>query len=128
MDTKIMTLLLILFALFSESCHLFESVDETENVAVYFNESNVSVYEGGLGSFSLRVEPPDGLPYYTVDYEILNEEIAVIFRADRRGVVFSGRKEGSTVITAKIGNAEAKAVINVFRNYPLTVLKRSIYE
>jgi len=114
MDTKIAILLLILFSLISASCHLFENVDETENVAVYFNESNVSVYEGGLGSLSLRIEPPDGLPYYTVDYKILNEEIAVIFRADRRGVVFSGRKKGSTVITAKIGNAEAKAVINVF--------------
>jgi hypothetical protein len=115
MDTKIIVLLLILFALFSGSCHLFENVDETENVAVYFNETNVSVYEGGLGSLSLRIEPPDGLPYYTVDYAILNEEIAAIFRADRRGVVFSGRKAGSTVITAKIKNAEAKAVINVFK-------------
>jgi hypothetical protein len=115
MGAKIIILLLISCALFSGSCHLFGNVDETENVAVYFNESNVSVYEGGLASLSLRVEPPDGLPYYTVDYEILNQEIAVIFRADRRGVVFSGRKEGSTVITAKIGNAEAKAVINVFK-------------
>jgi hypothetical protein len=106
--------MLIFFALFSESCHLFENVDETEKVAVYFNESNVSVYEGGLGSLSLRIEPPDELAYYTVDYKILNEEIAAIFRADRRGVVFSGRKKGSTIITAKIGNAEAKAVINVF--------------
>jgi len=115
MDTKITALLLIFFALFSGSCHLFDDVDKTENVAVYFNESNVSVYEGGLGSLSLRIEPPDGLPYYTVNYEILNGEIAAIFRADRRGVVFSGRKEGSTVITAKIGNAEAKAVINVLK-------------
>jgi len=115
MGAKIIMLLLIFFALFSGSCHLFDDVDDTENVAVYFNESNVSVYEGGLGSLSLRIEPPDGLPRYTVDYEILNEEIAAIFRADRRGVVFSGRKEGSTVITAKIGKAEAKAVINVFK-------------
>jgi len=115
MGTKITALLLIFFSLFSGSCHLFDDADETENVAVYFNESNVSVYEGGLGSLSLRIEPPDGLPYYTVDYKILNEEIAAIFRADRRGVVFSGRKEGSTVITAKIKNAEAKAVINVFK-------------
>jgi len=115
MGAKITSLLLILFALFSGSCHLFDNVDDTENVAVYFNESNVSVYEGGLGSLSLRIEPPDGLSYYTVNYEILNEEIAAIFRADRRGVVFSGRKEGSTVITAKIGKAEAKAVINVFK-------------
>jgi len=114
MDTKIIALLLILFALFSASCHMFENADETKNVAVYFNETNVSVYEGGLGSLSLRIEPPDGLPYYTVDYAILNEEIAMIFRADRRGVVFAGKKAGSTVITAKIGNAEAKAVINVF--------------
>lgn len=115
MGTKIIMLLLTFFALFSGSCHLFDNADDTENVAVYFNESNVSVYEGGLGSLSLRIEPPDGLPYYTVDYKILNEEIAAIFRADRRGVVFSGRKEGSTVITAKIGNAEAKAVINVLK-------------
>jgi hypothetical protein len=110
MDTKIVALL----ALFLSACHLFDA-DETQNVAVYFNESNVSVYEGGLGSLSLRIEPPDVLSYYAVDYTILNEEIAVIFRADRRGVVFSGRKEGSTVITASIGNAEAKAVINVFK-------------
>ena len=111
MDTKIMMLL----ALFLTSCHLFDAVDETQNVAIYFDESNVSVYEGGLGSLSLRIEPPDILSYYTVDYAILNEEIAVIFRADRRGVVFSGRKEGSTIITASVSNAEAKAVINVFK-------------
>jgi len=111
MDTKVIALLALLLG----SCHLFDAVDETQNVAVYFNESNVSVYEGGLGSLSLRIEPPDILSYYTVDYAILNEEIAVIFRADRRGVVFSGRKEGSTVITASVGNAEAKAVVNVFK-------------
>jgi len=111
MDTKIMVILL----LFLGSCHIFDSVDDTQNVSVYFNESNVSVYEGGLGSLSLRIEPPDRLPYYTVEYKILNEEVAVIFRADRRGVVFSGRKEGATVITATIGDAEAKAVINVFK-------------
>jgi len=110
MDTKVVVLL----ALFLGSCHLFDA-DETQNVAVYFNESNVSVFEGGLGSLSLRIEPPDTLSYYTVDYSILNEEVAVVFRADRRGVVFSGRKEGSTVITASVGNAEAKAVINVFK-------------
>ena len=110
MDTKI----IILLALFLGSCHIFDA-DETQSVAVYFNESNVSVYEGGLGSLSLRIEPPDVLLDNTVEYSILNEEIAVVFRADRRGVVFSGRKEGSTVITASIGNAEAKAVINVFK-------------
>jgi hypothetical protein len=111
MDTKVVVLLALLLS----SCHLFDAVDETQNVAVYFDESNVSVYEGGFGSLSLRIEPPDILSYYTVDYTILNEEIAVIFRADRRGVVFSGRNEGSTVITASVGNAEAKAVINVFK-------------
>jgi len=123
MDTKTMVAFALarLFALMLapilsvSSCHLFDEVDDTQNVAVYFNESNVSVYEGGLGSLSLRIEPPDVLSYYTVNYTITNEEIAVIFRADRRGVVFSGRKEGSTVISASVGNAEAKAVINVFK-------------
>jgi hypothetical protein len=108
-------ILLILLTIIQASCHLFDHIDETRNVAVYFNETNVSVYEGGFGSFSLRIEPADALPYHAVDYTILNEEVAVIFRADRRGVVFSGRNEGSTVITATIGRAEAKAVINVFK-------------
>ena len=106
---------IIILTIFPVSCHLFYRGDDAQNVAVYFNETNVSVYEGGFGSFSLRIEPPDGLPYQTVDYQILNEEIAVIFRADRRGVIFSGRKEGSTVIVAAIGGAEAKAVINVYK-------------
>jgi hypothetical protein len=113
MGAKIIVLIILMF--FFISCHLFDRVDDAQNVAVYFNETNVSVYEGGLGSLSLRIEPPDGLLYRPVDYRILNEEIAVIFRADRRGVVFSGKKEGSTLITAVIGNAEAKAVINVFK-------------
>jgi hypothetical protein len=114
MDTKI-TVVIIILAILNVSCHLFYRVDDPQNVAVYFNETNVSVYEGGLGSLSLRLEPPDGLPYYAVDYQILNEEIAVVFRADRRGVVFLGKKEGSTLITAMIGKAEAKAVINVYK-------------
>jgi len=113
MDTKVIAAFALMISV--SSCHLFDAVDETQNVAVYFNESNVSVYEGGLGSLSLRIEPPDVLTYYAVEYKILNEEVAVIFRADRRGVVFSGRKEGSTVISASVGNAEAKAVINVFK-------------
>jgi hypothetical protein len=114
MGSKII-ILLIIITILSGSCHLFDHVDDAQNVAVYFNETNVSVYEGGLGSLSLRLEPSDALPYHAVDYEILNDEIAVIFRADRRGVVFSGKKEGSTVITATIGSASAKAVINVFK-------------
>ena len=111
MDTKIV----IVLALFLSSCHMFDAADETQSVAVFFNESNVAVYEGGLGSLSLRVEPTDILSNYTVEYKILNEEVAVIFRADMRGVVFSGRKEGATVITATIGDAEAKAVISVLK-------------
>jgi len=117
MGTKVMAALVFALALMASvsSCHIFDADDETQDVAVYFNESNVSVYEGGLGSLSLRIEPMDVLAYYPVNYAILNEEIAVIFRADRRGVVFSGRKEGSTVISASVGNAEAKAVINVYK-------------
>jgi hypothetical protein len=114
MGAKIINILL-LSVIMNGSCHLFDHNDSAQNVAVYFNETNVSVYEGGLGSLSLRIEPPDALPYNAVDYRILNEETAVIFRADRRGVVFSGRSEGSTLITATIGGASAKAVINVFK-------------
>jgi hypothetical protein len=97
------------------SCHLFDDNTSIETVAVFFNETNVSVYEGGLASVSLRVEPMDVLEYNNVLYSIGNEEIAVIYRADKRGCVFVGRSEGSTVLSARIKDAEAKMVITVIK-------------
>jgi len=95
------------------ACHLFEDNREMDSVAVYFNESNVTVFEGGLGSVTLRIDPADALANANVEYEMGNEEVAVIYRADKRGCVFYGKKEGSTVLTARIRNAEAKMVVTV---------------
>jgi hypothetical protein len=97
------------------SCHLFDDNTSIDTVAIYFNETNVSVFEGGLASVSLRVEPPDVLEYNNVSYSISNEEIAIIYRADKRGCVFAGRSEGSTVLSARIKDAEARMVINVIK-------------
>jgi len=99
-------------------CHFFDDDREMDAVAVYFDESNVTVFEGGLGSVTLRVEPADALAYGNVEYEIGNEDVAAIYKADKRGCVFYGRKAGSTVLTARIkggagGVAEAKMVITV---------------
>jgi len=103
------------------SCHLFEDNRNMDTVAVYFDESNVTVFEGGLGSVTLRVEPADTLVNVNVEYEISNEEVAVIYKADKRGCVFYGKKAGSTVLTARIrsggtGGAGAKMVITVLSN------------
>ena len=108
-------------ALCLPACHLFEDNRDMDTVAVYFDESNVTVFEGGLGSVTLRVEPSDALANGNVVYEIGNEEVAVIYRADKRGCVFFGKKQGSTVLTARIrgaggGVAEAKMVITVLPN------------
>jgi hypothetical protein len=94
-------------------CHLFDQYNELSTVAVYFDPANIEIFTGGLGSLQVRVEPSDSLEYYDVVYEVLNEDVAVIYRADNRGVVFSGYGAGSTVITARIREAEAKAVITV---------------
>jgi hypothetical protein len=103
------------------SCHLFDDNREMDTVAVYFNESNVTVFEGGLASVSLRVEPGEALANGNVEYEIGNEEVAVIYRADKRGCVFYGKQKGSTVLAARVrgaggGVAEAKMVITVLSN------------
>jgi len=106
------------------ACHLFEDNRDMDTVAVYFDESNVTVFEGGLGSVTLRVEPIEALANSNVVYEIGNEEVAVIYRADKRGCVFYGKNAGSTVLTARIrgsgggagGVAEAKMVITVLSN------------
>jgi len=102
------------------ACHLFDDTKEMDTVAVYFDESNVTVFEGSLGSVTLRVEPADALAYSNVQYEMGSEDVAAIYRADKRGCVFYGKKEGSTVLTARIrgagGVAEAKMVVTVLPN------------
>ena len=121
---RVMVLAVIIVCCLS-SCHLFEDNRDMDTVAVYFDESNVTVFEGGLGSVTLRVEPADALANSNVEYEISNEEVAVIYKADKRGCVFYGKKEGSTVLTARIkgaggaggaGSAGAKMVITVLSN------------
>jgi len=98
------------------ACHLFDDTKEIDAAAVYFDESNVTVFEGGLGSVTLRVDPPDALAGGNVEYEIGNQEVAVIFKADKRGCVFHGIKKGSTVLIARFKGAEAKMVITVLEN------------
>ena len=108
-------------ALCLPACHLFDDNRDMDTVAVYFDESNVTVFEGGLASVTLRVEPTDALANSNVVYEMSNEEVAVIYRADKRGCVFYGKNAGSTVLMARIrgaggGVAEAKMVITVLPN------------
>ncbi|MCL2762323.1 MAG: hypothetical protein FWD36_03820 [Treponema sp.] len=98
------------------SCHLFDDYSVDDTVALFFNETNVSVFEGGMASVSLRVEPTTVLEGNNVLYSISNEDVAVIYRADKRGCVFIGRSEGAAVLTARLKEAEAKMVITVLKN------------
>ena len=113
MKRPIPTAFLLAAVMTAVSCHLLEDHSTLESVQLFFDESNVSVFEGGLGSVSLRVEPPDALTYKNVIYSIGNEDIASIYRADKRGCVFYGKREGSTVLTASVSDAEVKMVITV---------------
>jgi len=67
----------------------------------------------------LRVDPTDALIFGNVQYEIGNEDVAAIYKADKRSCVFLGMKKGSTVLTARlravggVGSAEAKMVVTV---------------
>jgi len=112
---RVMMLCAIAFCCLT-ACHFFDDSREMDAVAIYFDESNVTVFEGGLGSVTLRVEPADALTSGNVRYEMSNEEVAAIYRADKRGCVFYGKKAGSTVLTARIRGAEAKMVVTVLTN------------
>jgi len=113
---KILKMLLVITICYLSACHLLDGDREMDTVAVYFDESNVTVFEGGLGAVTLRIEPADALVNGNVEYEMGNEEVAVIYRADKRGCVFYGKKQGSTVLTARIRGAEAKTVVTVLSN------------
>jgi len=104
----------LVFAASVSSCHFFDKEPETDHLNIYFDESNASAFVDGLGSLSLRIDPPDEGEYLMVEYEVLNDKVARIFQANRQGVVFYGVAEGSTVMYAIVGNARASAVINIF--------------
>ena len=112
---KCICVMLSVSLLMLSSCHFFEDYSVNDTVTIFFNETNVSVFEGGMGSVSLRVEPTTVLEGNNVFYSISNEAIAAVYRADKRGCVFIGKAEGSTVLTARLKNAEAKMVITVFK-------------
>jgi len=96
------------------SCHFFDKEPGTDHLNIYFDESSASAFVDGMGSLSLRIEPPDEGAYLKVEYEVLNDKVARIFQANRQGVVFYGVAEGSTIMYAIVGDTKASAVINVF--------------
>jgi hypothetical protein len=101
------------------SCHLFDREETLDTVKIYFEQSNVSILgTNGICSLTLTIDPPDVLPYYDVEYKSSNDDVAAVVKQDRRGCVVLGKKLGSVVITAEIGDAVAKAVVNVIDYNP----------
>jgi len=114
-NRMVRVLAVIMAAVLLGSCHMFEDRTTMDDVAVEFDQSNVSVFEGGLGAVTLKVTPQDAIASKDVKWNIGNEEVAVIYQADKRGCVFYGLKAGSTTLTANVKDAQAAMVVTVLK-------------
>jgi hypothetical protein len=116
MKKKGLKLALILLSILIMNCHLLQNEENADEIDIYFMESNVSIIGvEGIASLTLKIEPAEKMIGYNVEYEVSNENIAVIIKADRRGCVLMAKDIGSVIVTARVLNAEAKAVVNVIK-------------
>jgi hypothetical protein len=106
----------VILAVLLANCHVFDDWGDEADVVMKFEDNNLTIMKGGLANFVLKIEPPDAYENLGVSYEISNKSVGVIYRGDRNGVLISGIGEGSCIITAKLGDVEARGVLTVTEN------------
>jgi outer membrane lipopolysaccharide assembly protein LptE/RlpB len=106
---KILILCLVCTAL--GGCHWFAS--EEEDFIFHFNESMVTVEVGMMGALYLTVDPVSMLQDYRLKYTI--DEISVVTIRDysNNSVLFTGKSQGSAILTAELAGKKTQAVITV---------------
>jgi len=106
-------LTLIIFSFIFAGCHMFDTWEKAEDVKIYFEDPNLTVMEGGLAYFVLKIEPEDARGNVGVEYEVINKRVGQVYNGNRKGVIVTAKEEGSCTITAWLGDAKAEAVLTV---------------
>jgi len=105
--------LLVLSIFIIVSCHIFDNPPEDTRVNMFFEQTSIGVYVDQQAMAVLKIEPPDGLEKYSIEFSIINPNYATIFSSTRNSVVIVGRQQGQTLLTARAGGNTAETIINV---------------
>jgi len=114
MKEKIKLIVTVVVVIIFGGCHIFGDPRPDLDIILYFEQSQIGVGIGGMAVGVLKVEPPEGLRnHQRVEYSIANSDIAAIHSSTRNSVTVVGRREGQTLLTAKVGGNEAMTVVSV---------------
>lgn len=93
----------------------FNFIDGVDNYieTVNFQSENYQIMSGNIQICNIVVNPTDAIDYYDTEFLISNTEVAFIKSSTNKSCTIEGRQKGNAIITAKIGNKECQAVINV---------------
>jgi len=117
MKKGIIALFVILIVMTVCGCHLFEQ-EEVATVNMYFESANAGVHVGGIVTFTLKIDPPDGFGnIVNVEYTVIPESVGYIYGTpSRSGVSVYANDAGTAIVKARVMNNECIGIMTV--RYP----------
>lgn len=103
---------MVILVLFS-SCKFIQNISKYDNYveSLEFKTGKQYVDKGDCIVMYLTVNPSDSFQYYKTEYSIADNTIVSFEECVNNYCIVRGVKEGSTVVSAKVGNCEAKCVV-----------------
>lgn len=97
------------------SCKFFEQLSKFDNYveSLEFKQGKNYVDEEDCIVLYLTVNPTDSFQYYKTEYSVSDDSIASFEECTDSYCIVRGKKEGSTIVSAKVGSRSAKTVVTV---------------
>lgn len=99
----------------ASSCKFIEEITKFDNYvdSLEFKSGKNYVDEEDCAVLYLTVSPSDSFEYYKTEYSIADDNVASFEECTDNYCIVRGKKEGSTIVSAKVGSRNAKTVVTV---------------
>ena len=113
---KLFVILITVVSFCFMSCNPFAIFDDELDgyvESVRFQSENYMMMSGTIQICNIIVTPGDSFDYFDTEFYISNTDVAFIKSSTKKNCTIEARTKGSTIITAKVGDQDCQAVINV---------------
>ena len=111
--TAVVSALYIVIAMVFSSCNFINKMNGYDNYveSLEFKTGKQYVDKGDCVVMYLTVSPADSFSYYKTEYSVSDNTVISFEECTNNYCIVRGLKEGSTVVSAKVGSCEAKCVV-----------------
>lgn len=109
------TALIVLMVMVLSSCKFIEKIGNYSQYVekIEFKNGKYILYEGDAEVCYVTAEPADSFEWYETKYFIENSDVVSFEDCTDNYCIVKALKEGTSIITAKLGEKEGKTVITV---------------